>query len=178
MISSSIINKGKSIVESTSLSPFEEVYNAIQSTSYPTIKYHLLVASYFYHLPYWLENRPSLYYLSQTLPTDESITEVMSLEQMPWKGHHHWTSFLPPFHVLEDNFATVVSYDVVMDPQSPILTRDVKSEGNLWNITKTMLIDISVKPSISNYIQIGHNSSHFKVQLYTTLFKEFCDVFT
>ena len=45
MISSSIIDKGKSIVESASLTPFEEVYNAIQSTSDPTIIDHLLVAS-------------------------------------------------------------------------------------------------------------------------------------
>ena len=56
MISTSIIDKGKSIVESTSLSPFEELYNAIQTTSDPTINDHLLVASNPYHLPYWLDN--------------------------------------------------------------------------------------------------------------------------
>ena len=47
MISTSIIDKGKSIVKSASLSPFQEVYNAIQSTNDPTINDHLLVASYF-----------------------------------------------------------------------------------------------------------------------------------
>ena len=26
---------------------------------------------------------------TDTLPTDESIMEVMSLEEMPWKEHHH-----------------------------------------------------------------------------------------
>ena len=58
MISNSFIDKGKSIVEFASLTPFEEVYDAIQSTSDPNINNHLLVASYFYHLPYWIDNPP------------------------------------------------------------------------------------------------------------------------
>ena len=35
-----------------------------------------------------------------------------------------------------------------------------------------------MKPDISEHIQIGQNSSPSKVQLYTTFFKEFRDVFT
>ena len=91
MISTSHVDKGKAIVdESTSFSSFEEIYNAIQATSDPTINDHLLMASDHYHIPYWLENpSPSLDYLSHTLPTDESIMEVMSLEEMPWKYYHH-----------------------------------------------------------------------------------------
>ena len=58
MMSTSIIDKGKYIVESASLTPFKEVYNAIQSTSDPTINDHLLVASDCYHLPYWLDIPP------------------------------------------------------------------------------------------------------------------------
>ena len=59
MISTSYMDKGKSIAdESTCLTHFQEVYNAIQSTSDPTINDHLLVASYCYHLPYWLANPP------------------------------------------------------------------------------------------------------------------------
>ena len=49
------IDKGKAIVdESTSFTPFEEFYIAIQSTSDPTINDHFLVASDRYHMPYWL----------------------------------------------------------------------------------------------------------------------------
>ena len=55
MISTSIIDKGNYIVEPTSMSLFEEIYHAIQTTSDPTINDHLLVASDPYHLPYWLE---------------------------------------------------------------------------------------------------------------------------
>ena len=57
MIYNNIIEKGKSIAdESTSLTHFEEIYNAIQSTSDPTINDHLLMALDRYHLLYWLDN--------------------------------------------------------------------------------------------------------------------------
>ena len=88
MISNSIIDKGKSIVESTSMNPFEDMYQAIQTTSDPTINDHLLVASNPYHLPYWIDPL-SLDYLSHTIPYDEYIMEVMSLDEMTWKDHHH-----------------------------------------------------------------------------------------
>ena len=84
----------------------------------------------------------SLDYISYTFPSDESIMEIMSLEEMPWKDHHHRSSFLPPCHVVEEHFTSVVSFDVLTNPQSLILTRDVESEGNICNITKTMPVDI------------------------------------
>ena len=40
-----------------------------------------------------------------------------------------------------------------------------------------MPVDISIKPEILDNIYIGRNSSPFEVQSYTTLFKEFQDVF-
>ena len=54
--------------------------------------------------------------------------------------------------MVEEQFASTVSSDIVTDPQSLILICDVESEGNLCNITKTILVDISVKPSISENI--------------------------
>ena len=137
-------------------SPFEEMYNAIQDSSDPTINDHFLVASNRYHMPYWLEHpSPSLNYLSHTLPTDESIMEVMLLDEMPWEYYHHRSSFLPPCNMVENHFSPMVSSDIVLNPQSPILTRSVDSEGNLCNITKTIPIDISVKLSVSENISIG-----------------------
>ena len=118
MISTSHMDKGNSIAdESTPLTPFEKFYNAIQSTCDPTINDHLLVASDFYHLPYWLENpSPYLYYLSHTLPMDESNMEVMSLEEMPWEDYPHRSSLLPPFLMEEDHFTSTVSSDIVTEP--------------------------------------------------------------
>ena len=51
------------------------------------------------------------------------------------------------------------------------------SEGNLSNILKTISIDILVKHGVVEYIQIGADFSPEEIQLYTALFKEFCDVF-
>ena len=51
------------------------------------------------------------------------------------------------------------------------------SKGNLSNITKTISIDISVKHGVVEYIQMGTDFSPEEIQLYTTLFKELCDVF-
>ena len=95
----------------------------------------------------------------------------MSVEEMPWRYHHHRSSFLPPCHVVEEHFSSAVSSDVVKYPHSLILTRDVKLEGNLCNITKMILVDISVKPGVLEHIQIGEHSSPSDVQLYTALFK-------
>ena len=99
MISASSFNtldKGKKIVDSTSVIPFEEMYQAIQSTSDTTINYHLLVALDMYQLPYWLEPPlPYLDFLLHTLPSDDSIMEVISLDEITWKDHHHRYSFLP-----------------------------------------------------------------------------------
>ena len=103
--------------------------------------------------------------------------EVMSLEEIPWEDYPHRSSFLPPFHMVEDHFTSTISFDIVTNPQSSILTRSVNSEGNLYNIIKTMPIDISVKPGVSENIFIAQNSSPEEVQTYTTLFKEFRDVF-
>ena len=84
------------------------------------------MASNPYHLPYWLEPPPSLDYLSHTLTYNESIMEVMCLDDIPSKYHQHRSYFLTPCHVVEEQFGSTVSSDIVTDPQSPILTHDVE----------------------------------------------------
>ena len=73
--------------------------------------------------------------------------------------------------MVEDQFATMVSSDIVTNPHPSALTHDVESEGNLSNITKTISIDISVKPNITKNINVGQNSSPLELESYTTLFK-------
>ena len=98
-----------------------------------------------YHLPYWLDPPTSLDYILYTLPPDESIMELISLEEIPWKDHHHGSSLLPSYHMVEDHFETMVSSDIVTTPQSLALIHNVESKGNLSNVTKTVLVDISMK---------------------------------
>ena len=60
-------HKGKQIVESTSISPHEAMYDTIQTFSDDHTDDLHLVASDPYHLPYWLEpSLPTLDYLSDT----------------------------------------------------------------------------------------------------------------
>ena len=76
------MSKGKEIVEIPSLSPHEALYDSIQSVSNSYIDDHHLVASYPYHMPYWLDSpHLTLDYLSWIFPSDESIMEVMSLDE-------------------------------------------------------------------------------------------------
>ena len=48
----------------------------------------------------------------------------------------------------------------------------------MGNISKTMLIDISVKTGIVENIQIGAYCNTEEIACFTSLFKEFRDVFT
>ena len=61
--------------------------------------------------------------------------------------------------------------------QTPIQIYQVSSEGNLGNITQTQPIDISMEPGIVEHIHIGVTCTPEEVQLYTSLFREFRDVF-
>ena len=104
--------------------------------------------------------------------------DVMSLEQLPWKDHNHQSSFLPNLTTIETNIKYLVSPDVVDNPQNPILTKNILFEGNLSNNNLTMFIDIYAKPGVVENIQLGQTCSIVEIKAYTTLFKEFCDVFT
>ena len=83
--------KGKEIVESSSLGPIEAIYDDIQSISDDHVDGLHLMASDPYHLPYWLEpSLPTLDYLMQTFPSDESIMEIMSEnEPIIWEDHQN-----------------------------------------------------------------------------------------
>ena len=55
----------------------------------------------------------------------------MSLEELPWKDHHHRSSFLSYLSIVENNIISLVPLEIVDMSQSLILTHDVLSEGNL-----------------------------------------------
>ena len=157
MISSFNIDpKGKKVVETSSLSPHEAVYDAIQSISdFLTGDLHL-VASNPYHLPYWLE--PSLFiidYLLHTFPSNKCIIEIMSTNELVWEDHHHRSSFLPNTSSVDHDFASPFTTDIVKTPQTPILLQNIDSEGNLCNITQTNPIDISTKLGTLEHVHVG-----------------------
>ena len=72
--------------KSTSLNLHEATYNVIQTLSNDHTNDLHLMALYPYHLPYWLEpSLPTLDYLSQNFPSDESIMEIMSMNEPTWE---------------------------------------------------------------------------------------------
>jgi hypothetical protein len=50
-------------------------------------------------------------------------------------------------------------------------------EGNLSNISPTIPLDISIKPGIVENVHIGASCSPDEIVTYTSIFKEFCDIF-
>jgi hypothetical protein len=54
----------------------------------------------------------------------------------------------------------------------------VFSEGNLRNILPTIPLDISVKHGIVENVHIGASCSSDEIVTYTSLFKEFHDIFS
>ena len=108
-----------------------------------------------YHLPYWIEpSLPTLDYLLQTFPSNDSIMEIMSTDEPLWEYHHHRSSFLPNASSIDFDLVSLISTDIVSNPQTPILLQGNDSEGNLCNITQTTPIDISVKTRTVEHIHV------------------------
>ena len=102
--------------------------------------------------------------------------EMLSIDDLPWDDNHHRSSFLPLLEEVQD-IQSVFPPDVTNASQSPILTQDTFSEGNMGNISTTITIDISVMEGAVENINLGANCTSKEVVSYTALFKEFRDVF-
>jgi hypothetical protein len=103
--------------------------------------------------------------------------EMLIIDELPWDDNHHLSSFLLPLEEIRGDKRSVFPPDVTHAPQSPILTQDTLSEGNMSNISTTITIDILIKEGVVEKINLGANCTPDKVVSYTTLLKEFFDVF-
>lgn len=98
------------------------------------------------------------------------------LSERSWEVNHHWSSILSPLN--EEEFPLQLEASDNGRTHSPSTSYGISSEGNLSNISKTITIDISVKPNIMEIITIGANCSLEEVTLYKALFKEFHAIFS
>ena len=99
----------------------------------------------------------------------------MMLSERPWEDNHHRSSILPP---LNEEVTPLTSEATDHGPtHSPSTSYAISTEGNLNNISKTITIDISVKPRVMETITIGAKCTPEEITLYRTLFKEFRDIF-
>jgi hypothetical protein len=153
------------------LSLSKATYVAIQYAS-PSLNNPHLLAPYAYSMPSWLDSLSSVIdYISHIFPSDESIMEILSIDNVPWDDNHHRSSFLPPLEEIHNDIHSVFTPDVTHSPQSPILTQDTLSKGNMGNISTMIVIDISIKEGIVENINLGANCTPEEVISYITLFK-------
>ena len=68
----------------------------------------------------------------------------MCLGELPWKDHHHQSSFLPNLDMVEHDLKSIISTDVFQNPKAPIFNQDSISERNLGKTTLIITIDILV----------------------------------
>ena len=98
------------------------------------------------------------------------------MDEPVWEDHHHGSSFLPNASSVDFDLVSLISINIVNDPQILVLLQDKDSKGNLCNITKTTSIDISFKPETLEHVHVGPNCSIEKTKSYRALFKEFCNI--
>jgi hypothetical protein len=141
------------------LSPIESDYKAIQSATPTTSSCEEL-----FPYPFRI-----------VFPTDEMIMSV--LDDTPWDDGHHRSILFLEQQTLENYQRISTPSTVVIVTTVPGSPRDVFAKGNLSNISPTIPIDISVKPGIVENVHIGASCSPDEVVTYTSLFKEFRDIF-
>jgi hypothetical protein len=108
--------------DAMSLSPVESAYRAIQSTTPSTLSLDELSPDPFCFI----------------FPTDEMIMSVM--EDTPWDDGHHPSILFLEQHTLENYQRISTPSTVVFISTVPVNTHDVFAEGNLSNISPTILI--------------------------------------
>jgi hypothetical protein len=141
------------------LNPVESAYYSIQSATHSTISLDELCPDPFHVI----------------FPTDKMSMSVM--EDTPLDDGHHRSILFLEQHTLENYQRISTPSTVVVISTIPGSTDDVFAEGNLSNISPTIPIDILVKPGIVENIHIGASCSLDEIVTYTSLFKEFRDIF-
>ena len=97
--------------------------------------------------------------------------EIMSTDEPVWEDHHHRSSFLPNAILVDFDLVSLISTDIVNDPQMHVLFQNTDSEGNICNITKTTPIEISFKPATVEHVHVGQKCSTKETESYRALFK-------
>jgi hypothetical protein len=116
--------------------------------------------------------------LDLVFPSDEAILEALTGPDRPWDDLHHRSYFLPELGRIEAGEFVLTMTGDRSCPINPLATHTVYAEGNMETITKMIPIDISRTPGIMENVFIGADCSPEEIQIYTDLFKEFCDVFS
>ena len=111
-------------------------------------------------------------------PSNEAILEAMCRRDKNCEDIHHRSYFLPELSRIENQEFHVRLVGDADIPINPLPREGIFSKGNMENIYVTIPINISANPNVVENVYIGPNCSLEEIDIYTTLFKEFCDVFS
>jgi hypothetical protein len=117
-------------------------------------------------------------FLDETLPSDEVILEVMNVPDRPWNDMHHLSYFFPNIVMIKQDEFRSTFIEIVAHAMVPLDTHGIYVEGNMASIYPIIMINISCIPGKIENVYIDADCSPKEIQIYTDLFKEFCDVFT
>ena len=115
--------------------------------------------------------------LDDVFTLDEAIIEAMSGVEPPWEELHHRSYFLPKLdHLEHEDFRDILSENIG-SPVVPLSSPGQMDDGNMANLSLTIPINISRNPGKIENVYIGVDCSPDEIKEYTTLFKEFHDIF-
>lgn len=144
-----------------SLSPIELDYEAIYSAC----------AMHTFSLINWFDRSldDGTYFdpFSHVFSTDESIMEIMMLDDAPWDDHHLCSTFPGS---IEDTLSDVYLPNFIESFMSSFHFHEVNSKNNLSNVIKIIPLDIYVKLGIVENLHIGASCSPSKIKTYKALF--------
>ena len=135
----------------TPLSPYEQAYEALVSLT-ASLSTKLDQMNVVHEDSFSSSSSASITF-PEVVSSDEHLREILCVDDLPWEDLHHRSSFLPEDDRFENDFSSIFTTEHVNDAQSP--TKHPDSELNLGNISRTIPIDISVKPGIVENIHIG-----------------------
>jgi hypothetical protein len=115
--------------------------------------------------------------LDLVLPSDKAVIEAMTSPDKPWEDIHNRSYFLPELSRIEAREFTVTMTGNQCCPINLLATQEIYVEGNMETIAATISINISRNLGIMENVFVGVDCSPEEIQIYTDLFKEFCDVF-
>jgi hypothetical protein len=115
--------------------------------------------------------------LDLVFPSDEVLIKAMTSPDKPWEDLHHRSYFLPELSWIKAGEFTVTMTGDEPCPINILSTHEIYAEGNMETIVKTIPINISRNLGIVENVFVGADCSPKKIQIYTDLFKELCDIF-
>jgi hypothetical protein len=110
------------------------------------------------------------------LPLDEVIIEAMTSPDRPWDDLHHRSYFLPELRRIKVGEFTLTMNGDKAFLINPLAMHTIYVEGDMETISKMIPINISKIPDVMENILVGGDHSPEEIQIYTDLFRDFCDM--